>query len=61
MREQMVLAILIIACTFGAVTELQILAILFRSSADGTAVMGIADSGYLHPLMISFPAMYLLW
>ena len=57
----MVLAIFIITCTFGAVTEFQIFAILLRSSADSTAVMSIADSGYVYPLMIGFPAIYLLW
>lgn len=37
---QMILAVLVGAIAFGAVTELQILSIGFRTSADGTFMTG---------------------
>ncbi len=46
----MILAVFIVAVTLGAEPELKVNAVIFRSAADGTFVLGNAPCGRIKPL-----------
>lgn len=46
----MILAVFVVAVTFGAEPELKVNAVILRSAADGAFVLGDASCGRIKPL-----------